>query len=51
METFKAASLVPFVPKSTEVWQAEFKMGKNSDDHFMPSIPFEVKEELQEIYV
>ena len=44
METFKVASLEPFVPKSEKVYQAVFETGPNTDDTFMPSLEFEVKE-------
>lgn len=50
METFKVTSLTPFTPKNTKVYQAEFKTGTNTDDSFMPSLPFEVKEQNNIIY-
>mmetsp|Transcript_21056 Transcript_21056/g.32600 ORF Transcript_21056/g.32600 Transcript_21056/m.32600 type:complete len:357 (+) Transcript_21056:2501-3571(+) len=51
METFKVASLQPYVPKSEEVYQAVFNTGPSTDDSFMPSLPFEVLEPTSQIYV
>jgi len=44
MEVFKVAALDPYIPKSEKVYQAVFETGPNTDDSFMPSIDFEVKE-------
>lgn len=51
MDTFKVASHNPFVPKSTKVYQAEFAMGPNTDDAFMPAFEFSVSDPLAELYV
>ena len=45
MDTFKVTSLTPFIPKTMEVFQAVFRTGKGTEDKFMRSIPFEVKEQ------
>ena len=50
MDTFKVTALTPFVPASSKVYQAEFRTGKNTDDSFMPSLPFEVSEQSNTIY-
>lgn len=44
MEAFKVASLNPFIPKSQKVYQATFAKGPGSDDTFVPSLDFEVKD-------
>jgi hypothetical protein len=44
MEAFKVSSLQPFVPKSDQVYQAKFKTGENTDDHFMKGLDFDVTE-------
>ena len=51
MDTFKVAAHVPFVPKSTKVYQAEFAMGPGTDDSFMPAFEFTVEDPSSEIYV
>lgn len=50
METFKVTSLTPFVPASSKVYAARFTTGKGTDDSFMPSLPFEVREMSNVIY-
>jgi hypothetical protein len=44
METFKVTSLSPFVPKSSKVYQAEFRTGKGTDNTFTRTLDFEVTE-------
>ena len=50
METFKVTSLTPFVPASAKVYQGEYKTGKGTDDAFMHSLPFEVKQQSNVLY-
>ena len=50
METFKVTALTPFIPKSTDVYTAVFRTGKGTDDSFMRSLPFEIKEQSAQIY-
>ena len=50
METFKVTSLSPFVPKSTKVYQAEFKTGPGTDDEFSKSLDFEIKDQSTQLY-
>lgn len=50
METFKVTSLTPFVPASSKVYSARFKTGQGTDDTFMPSLSFEVREMSNVIY-
>ena len=50
METFKVASLSPFIPKSSRVYQAEFRTGAGTDDSFMRSLDFEISEQSTQLY-
>lgn len=50
MDTFKVTSLSPFIPASQKVYQAEFRTGKGTDDKFMPSLAFEVKQQSNTFY-
>jgi len=50
MDTFKVTSLSPFLPKSSQVYQAVFNTGKGTDDSFMKGIDFEVKQQSTQIY-
>lgn len=50
MEAFKVSSLTPFIPKSQQVYQAQFKTGENTDDSFMKGLDFDVDEQSSQIY-
>lgn len=50
METFKVASLSPFVPQSAKVYQAVFRTGPGTDDSFMKGLEFEVTEQSTQIF-
>jgi len=50
MDTFKVTSLSPFVPKSSKVYQAEFRTGSGTEDTFTRSLDFEVTEQSNQLY-
>jgi hypothetical protein len=50
MRTFQVASLAPFVPKSSVVYQSAFQTGAGSQNTFMKGLEFEVTEASTQLY-
>lgn len=50
MEAFQVASLIPFVPKTQQVFSAKFKTGADSDDTFMHALSFEIHEPSAQLF-